>query len=67
MQHQMSIFHGPCRRRSIGPLPSCFYPISSSHATYPGETFLSIVEGEASESPASRPQSPAQFCLIEVI
>ena len=27
MQHQMSIFHCPCRRRSIGPLPSCSYTV----------------------------------------
>ena len=26
MEHHMLIFHGPCRRRSIGPLPSCYYP-----------------------------------------
>ena len=23
LQHHSVIFHGPCRRRSIGPLPSC--------------------------------------------
>ena len=26
---QMSIFHGPCRRRSIGPLPSCFSQVQA--------------------------------------
>ena len=25
LQHLLSIIHGPCRRRSIGPLPSCFF------------------------------------------
>ena len=24
IEHHMSISHRPCRRRSIGPLPSCF-------------------------------------------
>ena len=24
LRHHSVIFHGPCRRRSIGPLPSCF-------------------------------------------
>ena len=25
IQHNMPISHRPCRRRYIGPLPSCFY------------------------------------------
>ena len=25
IEHHMPISHSPCRRRSIGPLPSCFF------------------------------------------
>ena len=77
MEHQMLIFHRPCRRRSIGPLPSClFFTVVVAQCCSPRcggaaatgkrdgrrETRLSDTEGMLA-SPCTFPQS---FSVIPV-